>query len=134
MKNLFFLATLVFLTSFSNLPESKTLPNGKYAVVLDQKYKESGMNEYEVVIYDSLLVMTSLGTVENFALTWMDDNSFIVPGITEPKNPTSFQQERIKSYRALYIITKKDGDSYSFKLGTKDDPVPIYTGRFVKIK
>lgn len=134
MKNLFLLAALVFLTSFSNLPESKTLPNGKYAVVLDQKYKESGMNEYEVVIHDSLFVMTLLGTVENFELTWMDDNSFIVPGVTEPKNPTSFQQEIINDYRALYIFTKKDDDSYSFKLGTKDDPIAIYTGRFVKMK
>ena len=110
------------------------MPNGKYSVVLDQKYKENGMNEYEVVIHDSLFVMTLLGTVENFELTWMDDNSFIVPGVTEPQNPTSFQQERIKAYRALYIITKKEGDIYYFKLGTKEDPVPIYTGKFVKMK
>ena len=54
MKNLFFLATLVFLTSFSNLPESKTLPNGKYAVVLDQKYKDAGLNEFEITITDNV--------------------------------------------------------------------------------
>ena len=131
MKQLFFLATLVLFTSFSRNKESRILPNGHYAAVLDEKYE---LNNYEILIQDDVLVLTLLNKSETYELNWIDGNSFVVKGYTEPKNPNSFEQEMLNSFRPLYIITKQENDTYYFKLGTKEDPIPIYSGKFIKIK
>ena len=134
MKRLFLFATLVILTSFSNLPESKTLPNGKYAVVLGQNYKDAGLNEFEITIKDSLFTAIMFDQSEMLELKWISETAFIVKGYTEPLYTASLPFWDDSSEKFAFHINKHQGDAYYFHLGTKADTYPVLVGKLVLIK
>ncbi|MGV9003656.1 hypothetical protein [Flavobacterium sp.] len=131
MKNLLFLALFVFCTSFETLPESKTLPNGRYTVVLDQSNKGRGFEDFEIVIQDLLFTSIIKISSETLELEWISDTAFIVKGFTEPKINADILGYVESSDKNAFHINKHEGDAYYFHLGTKTDANPVFTGKLV---
>lgn len=132
MKNLFVIVVLVIFSSFSVLEKQQKLPNGYYRVVLDDKYKERGLNDYEFNLQDKQFIYILNTTTESFEILWVDQNSFIVKGLTEPVNPNETEQEILKKAKIYFRITKQEKNVYFFKLGEASDDYPVYAGKFIK--
>ena len=133
MKHLLLLTSLVFFTSFVSISESKTLPNGHYKVALDQKYKDSGMNDFEITINNAEFILHMFGQTDIMELKWISETAFIVPGYTEPKNAKDLPGWVESDDKQAFHITKEEGDTYYFHLGTKEDTYPILMGRLIKM-
>ena len=134
MNNLTGILVIAFLTFFFVKEKPKKLPNGHYKVVLDKQYTELGLNNYEFTLEDKKFIYIINNETENLEIFWVDENSFIVKGLTEPLNPDEIVKEIIKNTKIYFRITKQEKNKYFFKLGEEFDKYPIYSGKFVKIK
>ena len=132
MKNTIILFTMTILTSFNVEAQQKKLPNGKYFVKLDKKYIENGLNNYEFVLQDSLFIYRLEEKIEIFEISWIDENTFIVKGLTEPLNPNEIEKNILKTSTIAFRIIKQENNNYYFTLGEEFDKYPIYSGKFVK--
>ncbi len=134
MKNLLIFFLFVSLSSFYINPIEKKLPNGKYLVELDQKYIDSGLKNFEFTIENGICTMEITKKLENLEVNWIDENSFIVKGYTEPANPSNVEREIMKNYIISFNITREDKNEYYFTLGNQSNEDIIYSGKFLKIK
>lgn len=132
MKNLLAIFAFVILTSFTVIEKPNILQNGHYRVELDKEYKERGLNDYEFTLEDKKFIYKLDKQVENLEIIWVDENSFIVKGLTEPANPNKTENEILKNTKIYFRITKQEKNEYFFKLGEEFDEYPVYAGKFVK--
>ncbi len=129
MKKVCVLFVLISFTSFTSKVEEKKLPNGHYIVELDQKYKDSGMNDFDFTLENQKFTMKIANKYEDLEINWIDENSFIVKGFTEPLNPPDFLKDGEKF---IIQIAKIDDSSFYFTMGLKFDEHPIFAGKFIK--
>ena len=134
MKKIIGIFAFVFLSSFVIIDKSVRLENGHYKVELDKQYIERGLNNFEFTLENKKFIYELNGKVENLEIIWVDENSFIVKGLTEPINPNETEKEIIQKTKIYFRITSQEKNEYFFKLGEEFDNYPIYAGKFVKIK
>jgi|APLak6261690433_1056193.scaffolds.fasta_scaffold10135_3 hypothetical protein len=134
MKKIFGIIAFVILSSFVTIDKSVRLENGDYKVELDKEYTERGLNNFEFTLEGKKFIYKLNGKVENLEIIWVDENSFIVKGLTEPINPNETEKEIIEKTKIYFRITSQQKNEYFFKLGEEFDNYPIYAGKFVKIK
>jgi len=134
MKKIFGIIAFVILSSFVTIDKSVRLENGDYKVELDKEYTERGLNNFEFTLEGKKFIYKLNGKVENLEIIWVDENSFIVKGLTEPINPNETGKEIIEKTKIYFRITSQQKNEYFFKLGEEFDNYPIYAGKFVKIK
>ena len=134
MKKIFGIIAFVILSSFVTIDKSVRLENGDYKVELDKEYTERGLNNFEFTLEGKKFIYKLNGKVENLEIIWVDENSFIVKGLTEPTNPNETEKEIIEKTKIYFRITSQQKNEYFFKLGEEFDNYPIYAGKFVKIK
>ena len=108
------------------------LPDGHYFVKLDEKYKKMDLNDFEVTIMNGKFVIKLSNKVEILGMDWIDDNSFIVKGYTEPKTPNSLEQKLFSNSKQSFNITKQIDSEYYFTLGVESDNNPVFSGKFIK--
>ena len=132
MKNIIGLFIFVILSSFVTIQNLNKLSNGHYKVVLDKKYKNLDLNDYEFTLEDSKFIYKLGKQVEDFEIIWIDENTFKVKGLTEPANPNEFEKEILKNTQIYFRISKQEKNEYSFILSDDIDKYPVYSGKFVK--
>lgn len=133
MKNILTLLILFLLTSFTAHTDRK-LPNGQYLVVLDKKFRDAGLKDYGFTLENEKFTIEISNTPEILEINWLDENTFIVKGLSEPRFPNPLEQEVMKTSRMVFQLTGQDNNNYFFKLGEKDDHYPLYAGKFIKVK
>ena len=132
MKSISNLLSIIFI-AFPLLNDSIIkIPPGKYHLQYDKKYVNSDYSPVFTLEYERF-IMTSNDKVENLEIRWIDENSFIVKDFTESANPSAFEQEQLKSYRASFNIVREENNEYYFVLGDKKKQDTILSGKFVKI-
>ncbi|MEO5775273.1 MAG: hypothetical protein ABIQ27_00115 [Flavobacterium sp.] len=134
MKNVIVLFAIIFLTSFTIKETTQKLPNGKYLVELDKQYLENGLNNYEFTLENNKFIYKLNDKIENFEINWINEEIFIVKGLTEPLNPNQIEKNIIEKSTIAFRIVKQERNNYYFTLGEKFDKHPIYSGKFVKTK
>ncbi len=132
MKYLMGLFAFIILTSFAVIDKPKKLENGHYIVALDKEYKESGLNDFDFTLENENFITQIAGKYETLEIIWVDENSFIVIGLTEPANPDETEKEILKNTKIYFRITKHEKNEYFFTLGEAFDKYPVYSGKFVK--
>ena len=132
MKNLLGIFTFLILTSFVVIEKPKTLKNGHYLVELDKEYKERGLNDFDFTLENEKFITKIADKYETLEIIWVDENSFIVKGLTEPANPNETEKEILKNTKIYFRITKQENNTYFFTLGEEFDKYPVYAGKFVK--
>ncbi len=134
MKNLIGIFAFVILTSFVVIDKPKKLQNGHYRVELDKEYKERGLNDFDFTLENEKFITQIADKYETLEIIWVDENSFIVRGLTEPANPNESEKEILKNIKIYFRITKQEKNEYFFTLGEEFDKYPVYAGKFVKTK
>jgi len=69
---------------------------------------------------------------KSMKVIWVDEDSFVVVGFTEPENPTVAEIEMIKRYKISFHILQQEKNEYYFRLGSDSANDVIYSGKFVK--
>jgi len=133
MKKLSIFFAFIVLSSFTFKTESNVLPNGFYKAVLDEEFKKMELNDFEFTILDNKFTRTIDDKLETLELEWLDENSFVVKGYTEPASPDKFEQKMINEYRPSFNIIKISNNEYYFTLAEESEEQPIFSGRFVKL-
>lgn len=132
MKNFFVIMTFILLSSFTIKSESNLLPDGYYSAILDEEFKKRELNDFEFLLQNDKFTIKIADKLETLEMEWLDDNSFIVKGYTEPKSPNEFEQKLLKDYRPTFNITKNNENEYYFTLGQESDKSLILSGKFIK--
>lgn len=132
MKKLLILFCFVVMSSFSIQSDLRKLPDGNYVAVLDKQYKDNGLVDYEFTIKNDKFIIKIGNTTEMLDINWIDENSFIVKGYTEPSSPSKTTKNVVSAYRISFNITKQEGNEYHFNLGRESENDPVYSGKFVK--
>ncbi len=132
MKKLLILFCFVVMSSFSIQSDLRKLPDGNYVAVLDKQYKDNGLVDYEFTIKNDKFIIKIGNTTEMLDINWIDENSFIVKGYTEPSSPSKNTKNVVSAYRISFNITKQEGNEYHFNLGKESENDPVYSGKFVK--
>lgn len=132
MNNLLTGLILALLTSVAFVQTTPTLPNGHYLVVLDQQYKDRGLNDYEFTLDNEKFLYQLNQQIEHFEMVWVDDTSFRVKGLTEPMHPTDFEKTLIAANTIFFRIVKQEKNNYYFILGEASDNYPVYSGKLIK--
>ena len=132
MKNFFVIITFILLSSFTIKLESNVLPNGHYFAVLDEKFKKMELNDFEFLVENNKFTIKIADKFETLEMEWLDENSFVVKGYTEPKSPSEFEQNLLKDYRPTFNITKNSNNEYHFTLGEESEKSPIFSGKLIK--
>ena len=132
MKNIIGIFAFLILTSFVVSNNEKKLQNGHYKVELNKEYKERGLNDYEFTLEGKKFIYRMDKQVENLEIIWVDENSFIVKGLTEPANPNDTEKEILKNTKIYFRITRQEKYTYFFTLGEEFDKYPVYAGKFIK--
>lgn len=132
MKNLFILFAFITLTAFTFNVTTSTLPNGHYLVQLDKKFKDQGLNDFDFTLENEKFIMKIAERYEVLEMNWIDENTFLVKGYTEPLNPTDAEKKAMGNSKIVFEITKQEGNKYYFTLGEKFDKYPIFSGKFIK--
>ena len=99
---------------------------------LHQQYKDNGLVDYEFTIKNDKFIIKIGNTTEMLDINWIDENSFIVKGYTEPSSPSKTTKNVVSAYRISFNITKQEGNEYHFNLGKESENDPVYSGKFVK--
>ena len=134
MKKLLGIFAFIILTSFTVIEKPKALQNGHYLVELDKEYKEHGLNDFDFTLENEKFIMKIEDKYETLEINWVDENTFLVKGYTEPMNPNETEKKILKSTKIYFRITKQKKNEYFFKLGEEFDKYPVYAGKFVKIE
>jgi arginine utilization protein RocB len=134
MKKLLGICAFIILTSFTVIEKPRALQNGHYLVELDKEYKELGLNDFDFTLENEKIIMKIADKYETLELVWVDENSFIVKGYTEPLNPNETIKKGIGDSKIVFEIVKQEGNKYYFTLGEKFDKHPIFSGKFIKTK
>lgn len=134
MKKLLGIFAFIILTSFTVIEKPKALQNGHYLVELDKEYKERGLNDFDFTLENEKFIMKIEDKYETLEINWVDKNTFLVKGYTEPMNPNETEKKILKSTKIYFRITKQKKNEYFFKLGEEFDKHPVYAGKFVKIE
>lgn len=132
MKNLFVIMTFILLSSFTIKSESNVLPDGHYTAVLDEEFKKKELNDFEFLLQNNKFTIQIADKLEILEVEWLDENSFVVKGYTEPKSPNELEQKMLKDYRPTFNITKNNENEYYFTLGQESDKNPILSGKLIK--
>ena len=132
MKNLFGLVAFILLTSFVGIEKPRLLKNGHYRVELNKEYKERGLNDFDFTLENEKFITKIAHQYETLTIVWVDENAFIVKGLTEPANPNETEKEILKNTKIYFRITKQENNNYFFTLGEEFDKYPIYAGKFIK--
>ncbi|WP_298120852.1 hypothetical protein [Flavobacterium sp.] len=132
MKNLFIIITFIFLNSFTIKSESNVLPDGHYSAILDDEFKKKELNDFEFLIQNGKFTIKIDDKFEALEMEWLDENSFVVKGYTEPKSPNEFEKKLLKDNRPTFNIVKNVDNEYYFTLGQESDKSPIISGKFIK--
>ena len=132
MKKLLILFCFVVMSSFSIQSDLRKLPDGNYVAVLDKQYKDNGLVDYEFTIKNDKFIIKIGNTTEMLDINWIDENSFIVKGYTEPSSPSKTTKNVVSAYRISFNITKQEGNEYHFNLGKESENDPVYSGKFIK--
>jgi arginine utilization protein RocB len=134
MKKLLGICAFIILTSFTVIEKPKALQNGHYLVELDKEYKELGLNDFDFTLENEKIIMKIGDKYETLEIVWVDENSFIVKGYTEPLNPNETIKKAMGDSKIVFEIAKQEGNKYYFTLGEKFDKHPIFSGKFIKTK
>jgi hypothetical protein len=134
MKLLFSFLSIFFLTSFTYTNNDGILQNGHYTVLLDKKYKDLGLNDFDFTIKDQFFIIKIANKLENLEIKWFDENSFSVIGYTEPLNPIELEKQIMQDYKILFRVNKQTDNKYSFVLGDETNLNPVFTGTIIKVE
>ena len=134
MKKLLGICAFIILTSFTVIEKPRALQNGHYLVELDKEYKELRLNDFDFTLENEKIIMKIADKYETLELVWVDENSFIVKGYTEPLNPNETIKKAMGDSKIVFEIVKQEGNKYYFTLGEKFDKHPIFSGKFIKTK
>ena len=132
MKNFFVILTFILLSSFTIKTESVVLPDGYYSAILDEEYKKRELNDFEFLLENGKFKILIADKLETLEVEWLDENSFVVKGYTEPKSPNELEQKMLKTHRPSFNITKISEDEYHFTLGQESEKNPISSGKLIK--
>jgi hypothetical protein len=132
MKNFFVILTFILLSSFTIKTESVVLPDGYYSAILDEEYKKRELNDFEFLLENGKFKILIADKLETLEVEWLDENSFVVKGYTEPKSPNELEQKMLKTNRPTFNITKISEDEYHFTLGQESEKNPISSGKLIK--
>ncbi len=132
MKSILTLLHLLFFISLSAQEATKKLPNGMYWAILDQQYRIDGWNDFEFHIENDVASMKIADEFKNMKVIWSDEDSFIVVGFTEPKNPTANETQLMNQYKISFHITKVEKNEFYFRLGSESESDVICSGKFVQ--
>lgn len=133
MKKFFVLLTFILLSSFTIKSESNLLPDGYYSAILDEEFKKRELNDFEFLMQNGKFTIKIADKLEILEMEWLDENSFIVKGYTEPKSPSEFEQKLLKNYRPTFNIYKNNNEEYTFSVGEENEKEPILAGSLTKI-
>lgn len=132
MRNAVVVFAFIFLTSFTTKEITRKLPNGKYLVELDKKYKDLGLNDFDFTLENEKFITKIADKYEILEINWIDEKTFIVKGLTEPLNPNEMEKNIMNKSKIAFRIIKQEKNNYYFTLGEASDIYPIYSGKFVK--
>ena len=132
MKNFLVIMPFILLSSFTIKTESDVLPDGYYSAILDEEFKKRELNDFEFLIHNDKFTIQIADKLETLEMEWLDENSFVVKGYTEPKSPNELEKKLLKGYRPTFNITKSSEDEYHFTLGQESEKSPIFSGKFIK--
>lgn len=132
MKNFFVILTFILFSSFTIKTESCVLPDGYYSAILNKEYKKKELNDFEFLLENDKFKILIADKLETLEIEWLDENSFLVKGYTEPKSPNELEQKILKDYRPTFNIIKNIDNEYYFTLGQELDKSPIISGKFIK--
>ena len=132
MKSIINLLLIIFIT-FSTIDDSANkIPVGKYRLQWDEKYIDSN-NHGIFTLENDRFIMSFPDRVENLKVEWIDADSFIVKNYTESANPSAFEYDQIKRYRASFNILREENNEYYFIIGDQKKRDTLFSGKFVKI-
>lgn len=132
MKKLLGIFAFIILTSFTVIEKPKVLQNGHYLVELNKEYRELGLNDFDFTLENEKFIMKIADKYETLEIKWVNENTFLVKGYTEPLNPSETEKEILKNSKIYFRITKQENNTYFFTLGEEFDKYPVYAGKFVK--
>ena len=132
MRNEVVAFAFIFLTSFTNKEIARKVPNGKYLVELDKKYKNLGLNDFDFTLGNEKFITKKADKYEILEINWIDEKTFIVKGLTEQLNPNEMEKNIMKESEIAFRIIKQEKKNYYFTLGEASDIYPIYSGKFIK--
>lgn len=132
MKNFFVILTFILLSSFTIKSESNVLPDGHYSAILDEEFKKMELNNFEFLLEKGKFKILIADKLETLDIEWLDENSFVVIGYTEPKNPNEFDKKMLEGNRPTFNIIKNINNEYYFTLGKESEQNPILSGKFIK--
>ena len=133
MKNFFVILTFILLSSFTIKSEYNVLPDGYYSAILDEEFKKRELNDFEFLVQNGKFTIKIAEQLETLEMEWLDENSFIVKGYTEPKSPNELEQKILKDYRPTFNIYKNNNEEYTFSVGEENEKEPILAGSLTKI-
>ena len=129
----FIVIPILFLLTFTKVDESAKLPNGKYFVELDVKYQDT-LNNYEFILQDQEFIVILKDNIKNLKITWLDENSFIVKGLTESSYETEETKITKEADRMVFTLSNQKDNYYYFRLGNQSQAIPVYSGKFILLK
>jgi hypothetical protein len=132
MKNFYVIMTFILLSSFTIKSESNVLPDGYYTAVLDEKFKKMELNDFDFLLQNGKFTTKIADKLETLEVEWLDENSFVVKGYTEPKSPNEFEQKMLENNRPTFNISKNNANEYYFTLGQESEKNPIFSGKLIK--
>ncbi|WP_297514628.1 ABC transporter substrate-binding protein [Flavobacterium sp.] len=68
-----------------------------------------------------------------YLLKWIDADSFIIIGYTQPAEPTALESEMLKGYTPSFNLTGADNGTFRFVLGDQHQADCIYRGSLIPI-
>jgi hypothetical protein len=131
MLRLFFLCCIVLGFSGYTVPKAALLPDGSYNVQLDAAYVETGPVHFRLHLRGNEVTMELADQTHTYPLKWIDVDSFIIIGYTQPAEPTALEQEMLQGYTPSFNITGTSNGTFRFVLGDQNQADCIYSGSLV---
>lgn len=130
MLRLFFLSCVVGFSGYTE-PKAALLPDGTYNVQLDAAYVETGPTHFRLHLKGKAVTMELADQTHTYPLEWIDTDSFIIIGYTQPAEPTALESEMLKGYTPSFNLTSADNGTFRFVLGDQHQADCIYRGSLI---
>jgi hypothetical protein len=131
MLRIFFLSGILLGFSSYTEPKVAMLPDGTYNVQLDAAYVETGPSHFRLHLKGKMVTMELADQTHTYPLEWIDTDSFVIIGYTQPAEPTALEREMLKGYTPSFNVTTAKNGTFRFVLGDQDQADCIYSGSLI---
>ncbi|WP_353088806.1 hypothetical protein [Flavobacterium sp.] len=131
MLRVFFLSCILLGFSSYTEPKAGMIPDGTYNVQLDAAYAETGPAHFRLHLKGDTVTMELADQTHTYPLKWIDADSFIIMGYTQPAEPTALEQEMLRGYTPSFNITSTSQGTFRFIFGDQHQADCIYSGSLV---